>query len=135
MSVNMTTLIGEDDEGRDIVFPLLKTTTTTPFSNDTSISQSTQLDSNNHHQYELIDSNKEKSVEILFDKNVFKPVTISFCNINYIIGNERVKTNQFFQCQTEIFPFWKSIPSKQILTNVSGIFPPGMNAILGISFI
>jgi hypothetical protein len=128
----MTTLIGEDDEKRDIVFPLLKTTT--PIYNDMTIIESTQLDSNNSHHHHQYGINKEidKSVEISFDKNEFKPITISFYNINYIIGNERIKNKQFLQWQTKIFPFWKPIPIKQILTDVSGIFPPGMNAILGI---
>ncbi len=118
----MTTLIEEendDDEKKDIVFPLLKTAT--PI-----ISESTLIDSNKHHYYDI-----DKSVEISFDKNLFKPVTISFSNINYIIGNEKIKKKQIFQ----IFPFWKSIQNKQILSNISGIFPPGMNAILGRLFI
>jgi len=103
----MTTLIEEeDDENKDIIFPLLKTTT--PISNGITINESSLID---------------------------KSVTISFSNINYIIGNEKIKKKQFFQCQMELFPFWKSIQSKQILNNISGIFPPGMNAILGRLFI
>jgi hypothetical protein len=66
------------------------------------------------------------------DLKQFKSATISFYNINYIIGNETIKNKQCFQWQTEIYPFWKPIPNKQILTDVSGIFKPGMNAILGI---
>jgi hypothetical protein len=34
-----------------------------------------------------------------------------------------------------IFPFCKSIPNKQILTNVSDIFTPRMNVMLDILFI
>jgi hypothetical protein len=127
MSEKMTTLIEANDEKEDIVFPLLKTTI--PLYNDIHISES------NNYQYDLIDTNKQrnKSVEISLNKIQFKPITISFCNINYIIGNETIKNKQCLHWQTELFPFWKSIPTKQILSDVSGIFTPGMNAILGIS--
>lgn len=47
----------------------------------------------------------------------FQSLTISFENINY-----RIKSSSF----------WNSIPTKQILDDVSGRFPPGMNAILGL---
>jgi hypothetical protein len=127
MSEKMTTLIEANDEKEDIVFPLLKTTI--PLYNDIHISES------NNYQYDLIDTNKQrnKSVEISLNKIQFKPITISFYNINYIIGNETIKNKQCLHWQTELFPFWKSIPTKQILSDVSGIFTPGMNAILGIS--
>jgi hypothetical protein len=127
----MKTLIETNDEKEDIVLPLLKPTI--PVYNDITITETTLLDSNNH-QYNLVETNNkqiEKSVEISFDKSEFTRVTISFYNINYIIGDERIKTNQYLLWQTKIFPCWKPIPSKQILTNVSGIFTPGMNAILG----
>ena len=61
----------------------------------------------NHHQYDLVGIHKEidKPIEISFDKNEFKPVTISFYNINYIIGDESIKKTQCCQWQTEVFPF------------------------------
>ncbi|CAF0761647.1 unnamed protein product [Rotaria sp. Silwood1] len=129
----MTTLIVTNDEKEDIVYPLLKTTTTTPVYNDIIIIESTQLDSINHHQHDLVVNNKEKekSTEISFNQNEFELVTISFYNINYIIGNKTVKNKSSTRWRTKIFPFWNPIPSKQILTDVSGVFTPGMNAILG----
>lgn len=110
MSANITTLTEEKEE---IVLPLL--TTTPP-------GQSTFKD--------LIEKNKE--IEISLENNRFQSATISFYNINYIIGNETIKSKHCFQWQTKTYPYWKSIPNKQILTDVSGIFKPGMNAILGI---
>lgn len=113
----MTTLIEREDEKKDLFFPLLETTTES-FSNNINLNES---------------SNKQidKSVEILVENNLFKPITISFYNINYVIGNKTINNKQNFQWKNQIFPFCNSIPMKQILTNVSGIFPPGMNAILG----
>ncbi|CAF0933430.1 unnamed protein product [Rotaria sordida] len=127
----MTTLIVANDEKEDIIFPLLKTTT--PVYNDSIILESTLIDSNNYQQNDLIDNNKEKekSIEISFNTNEFELITISFYNINYIIGNNRIINKLSTRFQTKTFQFWKPIPSKQILTNVSGIFTPGMNAILG----
>ncbi|CAF1236409.1 unnamed protein product [Adineta steineri] len=112
----MKTSIVLNDEKVDIDSPLLQTTTCV-----------------NNDQYNLVDTNEqiEKSVKVLFDKNEYIPITISFHNINYIIGDKSIKNKQCYPWHTKIFPFWKSIPSKQILTNVSGIFKPGMNAILG----
>ena len=120
----MTTEIETNNEKEDINSPLLKTTTTTP------LSQSISIESNNY-QCDLNNTNKQ--IEISFNKNEFKPITISFYNINYIIGNKTIKNRQCYRWQTDTFPFWKSIPTKHILSDVSGIFTPGMNAILGIS--
>ena len=134
----MTTLIQENDEKDSVVVPLLKTSTSVY--NGSGMSQSTLADSDEQHHhhhhpaYDLIVKKKEidKSIEISLDKREFKPATISFDHINYIIGSENVKNRQSCSWQTEAYPFWKAIPSKQILTDVSGIFTPGMNAILGM---
>ena len=101
----------ETNEKENIIIPLLQTSPTTP-----------HVSHSNEQNYS-IDIPQEES----------KSVTISFHHINYVIGNEIVSKKNSFQWQMETFPFWKPIPSKQILSNISGIFPPGMNAILGIN--
>lgn len=98
----------QTDEKKNIIIPLLQTTTT-------------PLHNSNQHNY-TIDIHKDK------------PITISFQNINYVIGNEDIAKEKSFQWPTKTFPFWRSTPPKQILTNISGIFTSGMNAILGKSF-
>lgn len=53
--------------------------------------------------------------------------TLSFHNINYIVGGSR--TNARLQkCYP---PCIKPKPGRQILHDVSGLFTPGMNAIMG----
>ncbi|CAF1347038.1 unnamed protein product [Rotaria sordida] len=116
----MTMLIVTNDEKEDIICPLLKTTTTpTPVYNDIIIIESIQSDLTYHHQHDLVVNNKEKekSIEIPLNQNEFQSVTISFHNINYIIGDKRVKNKSLNRWQTKIFPFWNPIPNKQILTN------------------
>lgn len=114
MSVNRTTFTKETNEKEHVIIPLLETTP---------------------HVNHLINSNEQEQtkefVEVPLDNNQLKSVTISFRNVSYIIGNEIVSKKNTFQWQMQSFPYWKPMPSKQILTNVSGIFPPGMNAILG----
>jgi hypothetical protein len=133
MSANITTFI---EEKEDIIFPLLNKTTTTSFYNDITISESTLFNSGkDYHHFDNNNEEKGKSIEISFDKTEFKPITISFDNINYIIGEKKVENKEYFKWKSKIFPFCKPIPMKQILTDVSGIFTPGMNAILGIFII
>ena len=54
--------------------------------------------------------------------NPSQAISISFHEINYYIGHEHKRN---------ILACWRSEARKQILTNVSGGFSPGMNAILG----
>jgi hypothetical protein len=53
--------------------------------------------------------------------------TVSFHNINYIVGGS-LTNGQKKKCS---LPCIKPKSGKQILYNVSGIFTPGMNAIMG----
>jgi hypothetical protein len=117
MSEKMTTLVVTNDEKENIVVPLLK-------NDDITITES----NSNNHQDELTSTNKEdqQSIEISLYDSEFKPVTISFYNINYTIGHQTVKR--------ETFPCCRSIPRKQVLSDVSGIFTSGMNAILGMLY-
>jgi hypothetical protein len=117
MSEKMTTLVVTNDEKENIVVPLLK-------NDDITITES----NSNNHQDELTSTNKEdqQSIEISLYDSEFKPVTISFYNINYTIGLQTVKR--------ETFPCCRSIPRKQVLSDVSGIFTSGMNAILGMLY-
>ena len=109
MKIKSTDIMEETDEKKNIIIPLLQTTTT-PL--------------HNH----IINSNEQNSsIDIPKDK----PITISFQNINYVIGNETISNEKSFQWQMKTFPIWRPTPSKQILTNISGIFTSGMNAILG----
>ncbi len=57
------------------------------------------------------------------------PATLSFHELNYVIGNE-VDSNERRMNGLSL-PFFKSKNYKQILFNVSGRFKNGMNAILG----
>lgn len=104
--MNMTTLReNQNNENKDLIFPLLKTT------------------ENNSNQISNNNNNIENSINILIENHILKPITISFDNINYVIQNK------------QLFHFYQKLPTKQILTNISGIFPPGMNAILGRIFL
>ncbi|CAF3299285.1 unnamed protein product [Rotaria socialis] len=132
MSEKMTKLMIVNDEQENIVSPLLQTKL--PVHNNSVIIESTLLDSNvDHHQYNLFVSTKQvkSPIENLSNNNDFKSATISFDNINYTIGDKAIKGALNTRWTAGIFPFWKPIPKKQILTNVSGIFTPGMNALLG----
>lgn len=50
-------------------------------------------------------------------------VTLAFCNINYTIGDQSIEKRGL--------PFRQPIARKSILSDVSGVFTFGMNAILG----
>lgn len=131
----MTTLIVENNETQDILFSSCKTTT--PICNDIIIIESTLLLNSNHDQQRNligVDKDRDKSTDISLKKNEFQSATISFTNINYVIGDQANQRATCFPWSTERFLFWKPISSKQVLTNVSGIFTPGMNAILGILY-
>jgi hypothetical protein len=62
------------------------------------------------------------------------PATLSFHNINYIIGAKIESSKQDMKPDSTI-SFCKSQKSKQILFSVSGNFTNGMNAILGKIYI
>lgn len=55
--------------------------------------------------------------------------TLSFHNINYVIGGQMESDERRVKCPT--LPCFKSVKYKQILFNTSGKFSNGMNAILG----
>ncbi|CAF1548836.1 unnamed protein product [Adineta ricciae] len=103
--VKMNTLIEVNREKEDTVFPLLKT----------------QNFVNHQHN----------SVNMITNQQEFLPTTITFSNINYTVGNEKLQSKVLPPWNANVLSFWKSTLHKQILTDVSGIFPPGMNAILG----
>ncbi len=60
------------------------------------------------------------------------PATLSFHNINYIVGAKIESSKQDIKSST--IPLFKSQESKQILFDISGQFTNGMNAILGKIF-
>jgi len=62
------------------------------------------------------------TINLPINRNNPQPISISFDNINYSIGQKAKRT---------IFRCCKPKPRKQILYNISGGFSPGMNAILG----
>ena len=103
--VKMNTLIEVNREKEDTVFPLLKS----------------QNFVNHQHN----------SVNMTTNQQEFLPTTITFSNINYTVGNEKLQSKILPPWSVNVLPFWKSTLHKQILTDVSGIFTPGMNAILG----
>ena len=96
------------NETKDIISPLLSRTT------------------HANHDTITIDTKSNGT----YDDNLFKSITISFEKINYTIG----RTGNNEHCQ-KIFSCWKQTPNKQILFDLSGIFTPGMNAILGIYYL
>jgi hypothetical protein len=55
--------------------------------------------------------------------------TLSFHNINYVIGDRVESSKRLWKCPT--LPFFKPREPKQILFHISGKFSNGMNAILG----
>ena len=100
------------NETKDIISPLLSQTT------------------HANHDTITIDTKSNGTHVVSYDDNLLKSITISFEKINYTIG--RTANNGY--CQ-KIFSCWKQTPNKQILFDLSGVFTPGMNAILGIYFI
>jgi len=60
------------------------------------------------------------------------PATVSFHNINYIVGAKAESSKRRLTCSA--LPFFKRRESKQVLFDVSGKFINGMNAILGKIF-
>lgn len=136
MNEKMTTLTIENNEKEDIVFPLLQTTA--PEYNNCAMNLSEPLNAKRTcNEYDITDNDAHinVSVENSLNKSEFKSVTISFDRINYTIADQKGGYKMLSRWQTKIFPGWKRTPRKQILTNVSGVFTPGMNAILGIMFI
>lgn len=101
----MNTLIEVNHEKEDTVFPLLKP--------------------------QNVVNHQDKPVNMATNQQEFLPTTITFSNINYTIGNEKFQSRKLHPWNANVLPFWKSTLHKQILTDVSGIFTPGMNAILG----
>jgi hypothetical protein len=80
---------------------------------------------------ESIPSELTKNITSTLSQNLSsQTMSISFHQINYKIGG-RTKNQCCHRYQRKIFPCCKPKPSKQILSNVSGAFAPGMNAILG----
>ena len=73
------------------------------------------------------------SVPISPEQRESSPITLSFYQINYSVGESAVRVRPCQRCHTETFPYWKPTERKSVLCNVSGIFSPGMNAILGKS--
>ncbi len=60
------------------------------------------------------------------------PATVSFHNINYIVGAKAESSKRRLACSA--LPFFKPREPKQVLFDVSGKFINGMNAILGKIF-
>jgi hypothetical protein len=67
---------------------------------------------------------------ISMDENVLKSMTISFDKINYTIN--QITTMKSYHKWKNMFSCYKQTLNKQILFDLSGVFTPGMNAILGI---
>jgi hypothetical protein len=123
----MTTKMVVNDEKQDTISPLLPR----PTYDDIEV---IEIESSNDNQSVLpVNNNSFKSNGkhvILLDENIFKSMTISFEKINYIIGQT---TNiKSYQKWKKIFSSCKRTRNKQILFDLSGIFKPGMNAILGM---
>jgi ABC-type multidrug transport system fused ATPase/permease subunit len=111
----MTTQMVLNDEKKDIISPLL--TRPTHVDNEQSV-------------LSIKNSKINGTYVISFDENIFKSITISFENINYTIG--QTTDIKYYQKWKKLFSYCKPIQNKQILFDLSGIFTPGMNAILGI---
>jgi len=109
----MTTQMVLNDEKKDIISPLL---TRPP----------THVD----NEQSILSIKNSKINGTQFDENIFKSITISFENINYTIG--QTTDIKYYQKWKKLFSYCKPIQNKQILFDLSGIFKPGMNAILGI---
>lgn len=60
------------------------------------------------------------------------PATLSFHNINYIVGTKGLSSKWPLNCST--LSFLKPQDPKKILSDVSGNFVNGMNAILGKTY-
>jgi hypothetical protein len=118
VTIKLTAQMVINDEKKDIICPLL----TRPTHIDNKISPS------NHGETVLPIKNSEMNGTHVIPLN--ESITISFENINYILGQtENIK---FYQKWKKIFSYCKQTPNKQILFDLSGVFPPGMNAILGM---
>jgi hypothetical protein len=121
----MTTNMVINDEKKDIIRPLL----TQPTHVDTEI---IEIGSSSHDQSILSINNQKMNgtYPVSSDDDMFKSATISFEKINYTVGQT---TNlKYHHKWKKIFSCCKQTLNKQILFDLSGIFTPGMNAILGM---
>ncbi|CAF3424351.1 unnamed protein product [Rotaria sp. Silwood1] len=124
----MTTKMGAHDEKQNAISPLL--TRSTNADNDVIDIESSKLYSNyNQSSLSLKNRTINETDGILFDENAYKTMTISFENINYTV-DQTTNIKQWYKWQ-QIFSCYKQPTKKQILFDLSGIFTPGMNAILG----
>jgi len=123
----MTTKMGVNDEKQDTICPLLPR----PTYDDNEI---IEIESSNDNQSVLPVNNNSSQPNgkhvISLDENILKSMTISFEKINYTIGE--TKNIKSYQKWKNIFSSCKRTLNKQILFDLSGIFTPGMNAILGM---
>jgi hypothetical protein len=115
-----------NDEKKDIVSPLINGVTHI----DTEL---IEIGSSNHNQCILSADNQKLNGThtIPVDENVLELMTISFEKVNYTIG--QTNNDKYYKWKN-IFSTCKETSNKQILFDLSGIFTPGMNAILGIYY-
>jgi hypothetical protein len=116
-----------NDDKKDIVSPLINGVTHI----DTEL---IEIGSSNYNQCILsVDNQKVNGThKIPIDENVFESMIISFEKINYTIG--QTTNDKYYQKWEKIFSSCKQTLNKQILFDLSGIFTPGMNAILGMYY-
>ncbi len=77
-----------------------------------------------------IDNQKMNGIHrISIDENILKLKTISFDKINYTVN--QTTTIKSYHKWNHMFLCCKQALNKQILFDLSGVFTPGMNAILG----
>ncbi|CAF0981444.1 unnamed protein product [Rotaria sordida] len=122
--------MGANDEKQNMISPLL-TRSTHAEDGIIEMESSTSTSYSNHNQsiVWLKNTKINETDEILCDENVFKTITISFEKINYTI-DQTTNIKHCYKWQ-QIFSHNKQTTKKQILFDLSGIFTPGMNAILG----
>lgn len=128
VTIKMTTKMLVNDESTGSISPLLTRPT---HDNDEII----EIEPSNNKQTDLPLKNRQTNGihKIPIDENVLKSMIISFDKINYTIGQT---TNiKSYHKWKNMFSICKQTLNKQILFNLSGVFTPGMNAILGICFI
>ncbi len=127
--VEPTTKMIVNDENKDMVCPLL--TKSTHGNNNNIAVESSQSHSNHNPSILSLNNIKTNQTNVLLShKNASKSVTISFERINYTINP--TTTSQHFLQWRKLLSCCKHTLNKQILFNLSGVFKPGMNAILGM---
>ncbi|CAF2615040.1 unnamed protein product [Rotaria sp. Silwood2] len=115
-------------EKQNIISPLLRRSTHAD--NDVIDIESSKSYSNHNQSISSLKNTKINQTDIiLYDEHENKTMTISFEKINYTI-DQTTNIKQWYKWQ-QIFSCYKQTTKKQILFDLSGIFTPGMNAILG----